>query len=121
MIDQTAKEFLSKPSIELPDNTDPRPGLWKHSLDSAESNLTLAERCVWYLLFSVFENDPLVIDPENRPVEGKVNQYTLGHDFLDYAAKYWAAHFQNAKIGKEAAPLESILAVCDTRSKRFMT
>jgi ankyrin repeat domain-containing protein 50 len=122
LVHQTAKEFLSKkPSIELTSNSDPSLRLWKHSLDPAESNLILAERCVWYLLFSVFENHPLVIDPKRWKREELVNRYTRGHDFLDYAAKHWAAHFQNAKIGEEAALLKSTLEVCDTRSNRFMT
>ena len=116
LVHQTAKEFLSKPN-----NANPTSGLWKYSLDPAESNLILAERCVWYLLFSVFENDPLVIDSENWLAERKVDRYTRRHDFLDYAAKHWAAHFQNAKTGEEPALLKSILEVCDTRSKRFMT
>jgi ankyrin repeat protein len=123
-VHQTAKEFLSKkPSIELSNNANSGLGLWKHSLDPAESNLILAERCVWYLLFSAFENHPLVIDPkiwESWVVKGSVDRYTSGHDFLDYAAQHWAAHFHKAKIG-DAALLMSTLEVCDTRSKRFMT
>ena len=126
LVHQTAKEFLTKPSVKLPNNVNP--GLWKHSLDPVESNLILAERCVWYLLFSVFENNPLVIvnswfgkGSKGTPVDEQVDRYTRGHDFLDYAAKHWAAHFQNAKIQEKAALLKSTLEVCDTRSKRFMT
>ena len=121
LVHQTAKEFLIKKSfVELSHNANLSLGLWKHSLDPAESNLILAERCVWYLLFSVFENHPLVIDPRSWGEES-VDGYTRGHDFLDYAAKHWVTHFQNAKIGEEAALLKSTLEVCDTRSKRFMT
>ena len=122
LVHQTAKEFLSKkPSIDLSSNPNPGLGLWKHSLDLAESNLILAKRCVWYLLFSVFENHPLVLDRKSLTFEESVDLYTHGHDFLDYAAKHWAAHFQNAKIGEESTLLKSTLEVCDTRSKRFMT
>ena len=118
LVHQTAKEFLAKPSNCSASSL----GRWKYSLDPAESNLVLAKICISYLLFDIFESHPLVIDPnvERADLKKAVDQYTNGHDFLDYAANHWAVHFRGAKT-EETAMLESILEVCDTRSARFLT
>jgi ankyrin repeat domain-containing protein 50 len=121
LIHQTAKDFLvyNEDAVQSP-----CPGIWKHSLKPRESNLVLAKSCIWYLLFTVFESHPLIIDEvRNHGIKKAVKRYTKEHDFLDYAAKNWADHFRTAKITKnaDAALLKSTLEVCDTRSKRFMT
>ena len=113
LVHQTAKEFLVRPSNEVVFSLGP----WKYSLDPVESNHALAEICASYLLFSVFEIDPLIIGGGEK-IQEKVERYTTEHVFLDYAAKHWATHFREAK---ELSILKSWLEVCDTRSKRFLT
>jgi hypothetical protein len=117
-VHQTAKEFLIKSSNCSTSSLGP----WRYSLDPAESNLVLAKICISYLLLAIFESHPLVIDPNMRGLHLKnaVHQYTDRHDFLDYAANHWAVHFRGAKT-EDTAMLKSILEVCDTRSKRFLT
>jgi ankyrin repeat domain-containing protein 50 len=117
LVHQTAKEFLVKPSNCSASSLGP----WKYSLDPAESHLVLVKICISYLLFAIFESQPLAIEKAMtlRPKKA-VDRYTRRHYFLDYAANHWAVHFQGAKT-EETAVLESILEVCDTRSERFLT
>ena len=110
LIHQTAKEFLIKDDSTQP----PSLRIWKHSLEPRESNLVLAEICIWYLLFTVFESDPLVINGVLS------HRYINEHDFLDYSAKYWTAHFRSADV-MEGAIVALALKVCNSRSKRFVT
>jgi ankyrin repeat protein len=121
LIHQTAKEFLvleKAAPVRPTGGIDPR-WKWGHSLELGESNLVLAKICVLYLQFSVFESHPLVA--EKWGYLGTVDRYTHEHGFLDYAAKHWADNFREANIKEDKAVLKSVLDICDTRSKRFMT
>ena len=64
LIHQTAREFLilNQNSIQQlqPTPTGSCWQTWKNSLKSEGSNLILAQICVWYLLFAVFESHPLI-------------------------------------------------------------
>jgi hypothetical protein len=118
LVHQTAKEFLVNDTM----TTVSSPGTWKHSLYLAQSNLVLAEICISYLLFSVFENDPLVVSDFLAPLSRLIIYgYANRHEFLVYAAEHWANHFREAKIREEATVLKSALDVCNTQSKRFLT
>jgi hypothetical protein len=123
LILQTAKGFLIKPPIEQPQHAIGILGRWKHSLDLSVSNLVMAERCIWYLSFSIFEDRPLGIDAGLEIVlaTALLNRYTAVHGFLDYAARYWATHLQAANVGRETALSRCALDLCDTRSFRFRT
>jgi hypothetical protein len=123
LIHQTAKEFLvcKNDTIQPASLGDSSFRFWKHSLERRESNLVLADICISYLLFDVFESHPLITDSKaGEEYSEKTFQYTKKHDFLDYAAKHWASHFRSAKI-KEAKLLKSVLDVCNPQSKRFLT
>jgi hypothetical protein len=61
LVHQTAKEFLIRSSNAV----DPPGDSWKHCLDPVNSNLVLARICTWYLLFDVFEQQPLFINSES--------------------------------------------------------
>jgi ankyrin repeat domain-containing protein 50 len=121
LIHQTAKEFLVKNDSVQPLSL----GLWKHSLEPMESNLILAEICIWYLLFTVFESHPLTIaykaSYKHEEIKAEVDRYTNEHDFLNYAAKHWAAHFRGANISDGTQLFKSALEISNTRSKRFFT
>jgi hypothetical protein len=120
LVHQTAREFLINDSTAA----FPRSGLWRHSLHLVDSNLILAERCIWYLLFSNFDNlpfislddSPLVIDFQTSRVD--INQYTEEHCFLDYAATRWCSHYLKARA-KDETLSELATDICDARSKRF--
>ena len=115
---QTAKEFLVASSGPTPARKHlvPSPGAWKHTMEPSESNFILAKACITYLLFSIFESEPLKIQERRGPVR---STYIEKHYFLSYAAHNWPAHFRLAKDS-----LELSLAwydICNIESKRFGT
>ncbi|EXU95517.1 ankyrin repeat protein [Metarhizium robertsii] len=119
LVHHTAKEFLTRSNGEI----DMSLGPWKHSLYQNESNLILTEACTWYLLFSHFQDHPLEINFRlpSLDIESQVDQYARRHNFLDYAAKNWATHFQQTGIQGNSLLKKTILDVCDSQSQRFRT
>ena len=117
LVHQTAKEYL----VQGSGTNDSSAGVWKHSLNSVESNSVIANTCVRYLLLADFETNPLVVDFESWKRQEEVNLYTNRHTFLDYAAKHWADHFREAQTKPEAELQESAMKVCNTKSKIFST
>jgi hypothetical protein len=117
LIHQTAKEFLvaRKGIASL--------GIWKYSLETTESELILTKICISYLLFTIFDSDPLLIGvgASGYDVKENINQYTNEHGFLDYAAKHWAIHYQRAQAMVDTATLELNFSICNVKSKRFLT
>jgi ankyrin repeat domain-containing protein 50 len=117
LIHQTAKEFLvaRKGTASL--------GIWKYSLETTESELILTKICMSYLLFTIFDSDPLLIrvGASEDDVEKNINQYINDHNFLDYAAKHWAIHYQRAQARMDTAMQELNFSICDVRSQRFLT
>ena len=118
LIHQTAKEFLVKNDSIQPLSV----GIWRYSLEPRESNLIIAKICILYLLFTIFERDPLIIDDRvpSYEVQSHVSRYANRHDLLDYAAKHWSVHFRGAKITNEEI-VALALEVCNSRSKRFLS
>jgi hypothetical protein len=120
LVHQTAREFLINDSTAA----FPRTGLWRHSLDAVDSNVILAERCIWYLLFSDFGNLPFIslddypLASNSQTLRHDINQYTEEHCFLDYAATRWCGHYQKART-KDETISELATDVCDARSKRY--
>ncbi|KAK3384177.1 ankyrin repeat-containing domain protein [Lasiosphaeria ovina] len=86
---------------------------WKSSLQPRESHRILCQICVWHLLFTEFETHSL---DENEIL----SQY-LGHVFLDYSAKNWASHSRGSGIEDDDAITDSLLAICDARTRRCLT
>jgi ankyrin repeat domain-containing protein 50 len=107
LLHQTAKEFLvrnksltsSKDASRRDSQT--RQLKWKHSLQLADSNRTLAEICIWYINFLVLESRPTV--------------------FLDYSANNWATHFREAGVGSEETITASALSICETGKEPYET
>ncbi|KAI9685674.1 MAG: hypothetical protein M1822_004234 [Bathelium mastoideum] len=122
---QTAKEFLlaSDPSITSSVSANDTVSPWKHSFHPQQAHRLLAERCKWYLLFSVFENHPLTVDPNVGDAfkKSKVEEYTCKYSLLDYAARYWGDHFRLSKYVSDDEGLASFLTLYDTSSHRFRT
>jgi len=137
LLHQTAKEFLITKSNAAASHTDVQPhlGFWKHSLEPGKSNSVLAEACISYLLFSVFEEAPLIVYKENEEDENeedeneedeneedeRVMRYCEEHKFLRYSSLYWVTHFREAVcIDDEALP-NMALDICGTGTKRLQT
>ncbi|KAI5842362.1 hypothetical protein BZA05DRAFT_344379, partial [Tricharina praecox] len=115
LIHQTAKEFLIKGTATATSATEIT--TWKQSLCPIESNLTLAKSCLYFLLFNVFETHPLALRAQGSDIDG----YTIGHVFLDYAAKNWTAHVQEAKIWEDEKLSAIALKVYTSGSGRLLT
>ncbi|KAL3599795.1 hypothetical protein FPOAC2_04023 [Fusarium poae] len=100
-IHQTAREFL------LADSASPNALSsqlhWHHSITTRQAHAVLAEVCVLYLnLFNSTDTDE-----EDR------------HQFLDYSAKAWGAHFRKADFRDDDIVIPSALRICDTGSKSY--
>ena len=148
LIHQTAKEFLAREEhMATPiDRSILSLECWKHSLQPEESNCILAQICISYLLFEVFESQPFDWDhprlrsasesdvaTDHESIEAITNcttyignsrdpsytQYTCLHDFLGYSAVYWVSHFQAAGVKAELPLSRSALQVCNPQSQRF--
>ena len=120
LLHQTAKDFLmlSESSGAYDTRHNLSTSAWKHSMELDISNFMLAKICLTYLSFVVFEDDPFVF--RNMDLKRhEIRDYCLKHDFLDYASKYWASHFRQAK--ENSVMLEMWHHVCDVSSKRFST
>lgn len=117
LIHQTAKEYLIAENESQTEH-----GLWQHSLTPREAHLVLAKICINYLLFSTFEHHPLLLDDDqdSHTYNSRISQYLAEHDFLQYAALHWSAHFREADI-HDPAVLNMVLNIVDTQSKRFRT
>ncbi len=121
LLHQTAKEFLITKSNAAASHTDVQPhlGFWKHSLEPGKSNSVLAEACISYLLFSVFEEAPLILYEKDKKYE-RIMRYCEEHKFLHYSSLYWATHFREAVCIDEALP-NMALDICGTGTKRLQT
>lgn len=120
LIHRTAKEFLisSKPEGKVNHNSSPTS--WKNSLDVDKSNLIIAKICISYLRFSLYENRfQELLQDDSRESSSRawdyLKQCIKQHALLDYAASYWATHFQQAESFRGAI-IESALRIFDTDS-----
>ena len=121
LIHQTAKEFLifGDSVDQVAGNIHANPDKWKHSLRPCDSNLVLAKSCMTYILFTTFESNPW----ESSGIETyrRIVQYTHKHVFLEYAARCWAIHLQQAKPKEDSLVVNSALQLCSTLSDRYRT
>ncbi|GKU09852.1 unnamed protein product, partial [Fusarium langsethiae] len=76
---------------------------WHHFITTRQAHAVLAKLCVLYLnLFNSTDTDE-----EDR------------HQFLDYSAKAWGAHFRKADFRDDDIVIPSALRICDTGSKSY--
>ena len=126
---QTAREFLlSNSNSTISSQDQNHPHTWKHSLTLKASNLVLARRCIWYLLFAEFEiehlKQPVTLTGHQTkygaPSKDSILDYMSTHPFLNYAANYWVLHVREAHDGIDIGLLQSVsFKICDTQSLRF--
>ena len=138
LLHQTAREFLlSQDSCSgTADTTSQHRGIWKHSFQLETCHYVMARVCLTYLLFDVFEDEPLLLleDEENKGTKGDESPHTLMEQETDedrivnynrqnalfmYASSFWALHFEKCRA-KEGLS-ERWLGICDTGSQRFRT
>jgi hypothetical protein len=108
LIHQTAKEFLVAKNKVFDG--------WKHSLDPVESELVIGRTCITYLMFTDFD-DKLVNDTTSN--DFAIQKQTESHGYLDYAAQFWAMHYQKSQERANSKIIQSALKICDPRSRRF--
>jgi ankyrin repeat domain-containing protein 50 len=109
LIHQTAKEFLiSKSHVLL--------GGWKYSLDLVELELLVARTCIAYLRYTVFQD---LHFNETTSDGSSVKQKTESHSYFNYAAMFWATHYQRAQNRATTKILQRVLEICNTQSPRF--
>ncbi|KAI9889110.1 MAG: hypothetical protein M1814_005771 [Vezdaea aestivalis] len=108
LIHQTARAFLI--------NTDQLAGsesnLWRHSLNSIETERILAEICVSYFMLKDFE-DPSYCNQSEHKGSGEGN-YLLG-----YVAANWASHFRKIQNGASNRLVMLVRRIYDAKSARF--
>ncbi|KAH7141570.1 hypothetical protein B0J13DRAFT_557045 [Dactylonectria estremocensis] len=114
LLHQTAKEFLV-PRHDPDPRGDHNQLIWKSSLKPPESHCIICRICIWHLLFTEFETNPL-----DENLDDKVSHYLRDHVFLNYSAANWATHFQASGI-KDDAVIESLCQICDASSRRCLT
>lgn len=121
LLHQTAKEFLlSREDIsQVVDQGNPRKEIWKHSMEMETCNLLLARICLYYLSFSVFEDQPPPPKEVTQSYLTVLQEYGKHHEFLEYASIYWTRHFQMARADDKIMYWWAY--VCNTQSQRFFT
>lgn len=87
---------------------------WEHSMNSEQSNLILAQRCMYLLLF-----DSKGLDWRPIAVAGPYDRIRLAPppDLFDYASRYWPNNFGLSYLDDDTVRLWH--DVCDTSSSRF--
>ena len=119
LVHQTARDYLLKPIDE--EHTSPL--RWKYSVDPVVSHGILAQVCIWYLSFAVFEADPLVVglEHDHHQIARRVDRYTSQYVFLDYAAKNWAVHLLRAENRTQSDLTGLALAISKPETNRCRT
>ena len=142
LLHQTVKEFLLPSVTSTAVAKDVIDGGWRHSMEPSESHLILARKCLYYLLFTVFDED--MSHDRKRPNAsccGEEPHYMWckslntakfdprkfdpicrhhmdnNYDFLNYAAMYWTDHYKLA--GDDVALTQMWYNVCDVETRRF--
>ena len=118
LIHQTAKEFL-KWNQEV---SEPRAGMWEHSLRPEESSSLLAGICISLLMFDDFETDSLSTEGLDYPVSTvHYEKYCDAHPLLRYAAQYWPEHLNSSPVDQQNALIQKTAQLCSIKSRRCWT
>jgi hypothetical protein len=96
LIHQTAREFLVRKNDDMSNKQG-----WRHSVVLQEAHRVLSEKCVTYLLFREFQQYRHSNEPNTfliPRIRFDFGPDTNEHAFLDYSAKHWIFHVQEASI-----------------------
>ena len=132
LLHQTAREFLLSQDdcSGTATTTSQYRGIWKHTFQLETCHSIMARICMTYLLFDVFEDEPLllfedgVVDEKSwyrmfEPCRKRMVEYNARHALFMYTLSFWPLHFRKCKAKDELS--EMWLDVCDTESQRFRT
>ena len=144
LLHQTVKEFLLPSVMTTAVAQDMICGGWRHSMEPSESHLILARKCLYYLSFTVFDEDmshdherpnasccgenphdmwcevyyPKVRNFDPREFDPVCRHHMdNSYDFLNYAAMYWTEHYKSAR--DDMALTQMWYYVCDVETRRF--
>ena len=116
LLHQTVKEYLMPHEYIL--SQAPR-CTWKYSIIPEESNLLLANICIWYLRLLQFDTtDGLKAGLDVEISLLRTKPATDEHEFLEYSAKNWAVHFRAAKIRLDHSSVDLALEILYIASQR---
>jgi ankyrin repeat domain-containing protein 50 len=131
LIHETAKSFLVRSDAQVTTGSfagpspDSQQSVWKHTLAPVDSHLVLTKICLSFISFSVFEDEPMVIEDEQdceiREYQDVITRYAHAYPFLRYASENWPVHFRGARIQDDSPLSQMALDVCNTESPRFLT
>ncbi|OKL62160.1 hypothetical protein UA08_02170 [Talaromyces atroroseus] len=115
LLHKTARDFLLA-DLASPTAVPSNPGAsWYYSITSNQAHAILAELCVLYL--NLLNSDAIVSTDAKEEVSPSIHS----RSFLDYSAKFWGAHFREAKITDDADIIPIALRICDPDSKSYLT
>ncbi|KAM0550182.1 hypothetical protein ACHAPJ_009030 [Fusarium lateritium] len=106
LLHQTVKEFLVS---DTKTTLSRRNLVWKQTLYPETSNSILAHACIWYLRLTDLNSKFLKLAMSTSGKE-------RGDDFINYAANYWAHHFNKLPTSVQTPMMESAMAICNPRS-----
>lgn len=133
LLHQTAREFLLSHDrcFSTANITSQHSGSWKHSFQLETCHYVMAKVCLTYLLFDVFQDEPLlwedrVIDEKGTRYltteayhQSRIVKYNGQHALFMYTSSFWALHFEKCKTKDGLS--EMWLGICDPKSQRFHT
>ena len=116
LVHQTAREFL----LNINNSNVGDLNTWQNSLDLLEADNILAQICITYLMFKVFQEQPLESSQEHTGDRSKT-RYLEKHSFLVYAATNWILHFRKIQNRATSVMIELVLHLFDMQSERGQT
>jgi hypothetical protein len=118
LLHQTAKEFLIG-EREFSQSAAASDWIWKHSLTIKDSNLVLANICMWYLLLEKSSLEETSRDTQNDSTKDdniKEVKLVSESDFFKYTAINWATHFREATIPIDHTSITLALDLCNPQA-----
>ncbi|KAI9148347.1 Non-reducing end alpha-L-arabinofuranosidase BoGH43A [Paramyrothecium foliicola] len=113
LLHQTAKEFLVRKEMADVQEVGSNKFEWKSTFSPQESHKILSQVCMWHLLFTEFDDEPLE-DIYEMP------EYLDAHIFLEYSARHWGTHVIAAGLD-DPTMVDLSVKLCDSETKRFLT
>jgi ankyrin repeat domain-containing protein 50 len=110
LLHQTVKEFLI--SMDHAEPASPISLSWKHSVLVGDPNVTLTNVCVWCLLLDHSTK-------QRHRDFSHASKHTKRNPFVNYAAKYWANHFNGLPSHNQKKMTSVALEICDARGSCF--
>ncbi|KAM0289499.1 hypothetical protein ACHAO9_006152 [Fusarium lateritium] len=106
LLHQTVREYLVS-NISMP--VSHQSLQWKQTLHPNASSTILAHVCIWYLLLAD-------LNCTHMKFAKAMSTNEKGNGFIEYAANYWAVHFNKLPLNVQTLLLESAMAICNPRS-----